>query len=62
MEKVSCNISVFICKLDDMKYETLLVLSVNNFIHFNKDTRSSEELPLDKIGKLESKMHDISNK
>lgn len=46
-----------------MKYETLLVLSVNNyFIHFNKDTRSSKELPLDNMGKLESKMHDISNK
>lgn len=40
-----------------------LVLSVNNyFIHFNKDTRSSKELPLDNTGKLESKMHDISNK
>lgn len=46
-----------------MKYRTFLVPGINNyFIHFNKDTRSSKELSLDNVGKLESKMHDISNK
>lgn len=40
MKKASCTISVYICKLDEIKYETLLVLCVITYLtHYNKDTR-----------------------
>lgn len=53
-KKARFNVPVYICKLDQMKYET--VLNVNNsFIHFNKEITLSKELALDSKRKLEGK-------